>query len=40
MNLVRKLGGVPVAAAVVIELGFLNGRDRLEGLPVHALLHY
>ena len=37
--LVRQLGGVPVAAACVVELSFLPGRARLEadGLLVHAL---
>ena len=37
LTLVRRIGGDPVACAFVIELGFLNGRDRL-GVPVHSLM--
>ena len=39
-NLVRRVGGNPVAAAVVIELEFLKGRARLGALPVHSLIRY
>jgi adenine phosphoribosyltransferase len=39
-NLVRKIGGMPIAALFVIELGFLNGRAKLGGLPAHALIRY
>jgi adenine/guanine phosphoribosyltransferase-like PRPP-binding protein len=35
-KLVRRIGGTPVAGAVVIELGFLYGRDRLD-VPWHSL---
>jgi len=35
-KLVRKIGGEPVASVFVIELGFLEGRARLD-VPVHAL---
>jgi adenine phosphoribosyltransferase len=38
LKLVRKIGGDPVAAAVVIELGFLPGRDKCGDVPVHALM--
>ena len=38
VKLLRQIGGEPVAAAFVIELGFLNGRGRLD-VPVHSLLH-
>jgi adenine phosphoribosyltransferase len=38
--LVRKLGGIIVEAGFLIELKFLNGRDRLEGLPVRSLITY
>jgi adenine phosphoribosyltransferase len=38
VKLVRKIGGRPVACAFVIELAFLPGRKRLDGLPVHSLL--
>jgi len=38
--LVQKLGGKIVEAGFLIELKFLNGRDRLEGLPVQSLVRY
>ncbi|MFT4539980.1 MAG: adenine phosphoribosyltransferase [Planctomycetota bacterium] len=38
LKLVRRVGGIPVAAAVVIELGFLPGRDRLGDVPTFSLL--
>lgn len=38
IKLVRKIGGVPAACAFVIELGFLNGREKLGDVPVHSLL--
>jgi len=38
LDLVRKVGGVPVACAFVIELGFLPGRDKLGDVPAHALM--
>ena len=40
LNLVRKVGGIPVACVFVLELGFLPGRQRLEGVPVHSLIRY
>lgn len=45
IELVKRVGGDPVACALVIELGFLNGRERLraQGLSdaqVHALVTY
>lgn len=39
-SLIRRIGGQPIAAAVVIELTFLKGRDRLGSLPVHSLIRY
>jgi len=36
-KLVKKLGGEIVSSGFVIELGFLNGRDKLE-CPVHSLM--
>ena len=39
-NLVEKIGGKVVACAVLIELGFLDGRKRLEGTRVEALINY
>ena len=37
-ELVRRSGAVVEAIVVLLELGFLDGRSRLPGLPVHALL--
>jgi adenine phosphoribosyltransferase len=39
-NLVEKLGGIVVGTAFVIELTFLNGRDKLQGYDVFSLLKY
>ncbi len=39
-SLIRRIGGQPIAAAVVIELAFLKGRERLGSLPVHSLIRY
>ena len=38
--LVRAAGAAVVGCSVLIELGFLGGRSRLDGLPVHSLLTY
>ena len=40
IELVQRLGGIVVGALFVIELAFLNGRDRLAGTDVHALIAY
>ncbi len=40
LKLVRRIGGVPVGCAFVIELCFLNGRARLGDTPAHALVGY
>lgn len=40
VDLVRNLGGVVVGLGFVLELDFLNGRERLPGCDVQALLHY
>jgi len=40
VNLVNQHGGDIVAVAVLIELDFLNGREKLKGTPVFSLLHY
>ncbi len=37
-ELVDRCGGAVVAVDVVLELTFLHGRDKLGGIPVHALL--
>jgi adenine phosphoribosyltransferase len=38
--LVQKLGGKIQEVGFLIELKFLNGRDKLAGLPVRALIAY
>ena len=39
LELVRKLGGVPVACVFVVDLTFLDGAKRLD-VPSHALVKY
>jgi adenine phosphoribosyltransferase len=39
-GLVEQLGGVVVGACFIIELTFLGGRERLEGIDLHALITY
>jgi adenine phosphoribosyltransferase len=39
-DLVEQLGGVVVGIAFVIELTFLNGRERLGRYDVHSLIQY
>ncbi len=39
-ELVESLGATVAACAFVIELDFLEGRNRLEEYPVHSILHY
>ena len=39
-KLVERAGGVIVACAFLVELGFLNGRDKLAGHDVFSLLTY
>jgi adenine phosphoribosyltransferase len=39
-KLVRGLGGEVMGACFVIELTFLGGRERLEGIDLHALIDY
>ena len=39
-DLVTRLGGQVHALAFLIELGFLNGRDRLAGHTLHTVLTY
>ena len=40
VRLVEKLGGVVAGLGFVIELGFLRGRERLEGYESRSLLTY
>jgi len=39
-KLVRKMGGEIVQCNFLIELDFLNGRDKLKGCDVKSLMHY
>ncbi len=39
-ELIEKLGASVVACAFVVELDFLEGREKLKGYEVHSLLHY
>ncbi|TDQ37992.1 adenine phosphoribosyltransferase [Aureibacillus halotolerans] len=40
IELVEKLGGVVVGLAFLIELDYLNGRDKLDGYPIMSLMNY
>ena len=40
VELVEQLGGVVVGLPFIIELAFLNGRERLEGYEVFSLITY
>ena len=39
-SLVKKLGGQILEVGFLIELKFLNGRDKLKGLPIRSLVSY
>lgn len=39
-QLVEKLGGNIAGISFLIELGFLNGREKLKGYALHALISY
>jgi len=39
-NLVERVGGKVVGCGFIIELDFLNGREKLEGREVFSLVHY
>ena len=39
-DLIEKLGASVVACAFVVELDFLQGREKLGNYEVHSLLHY
>jgi adenine phosphoribosyltransferase len=40
VNLLERAGAKVAGVTVFIELGFLNGRDAIEGVPFNALLRY
>jgi len=39
-RLVRQIGGEVVELAFLIELAFLSGRSRLEGIPVYSMVRF
>lgn len=39
-RLVERVGGIIVGIGFLIELDFLNGRDKIAGYPVHSLVHF
>ncbi|MBP3961369.1 adenine phosphoribosyltransferase [Paenibacillus lignilyticus] len=40
INLIRQLGGEVVGAAFLIELGYLDGRKKLDGIDIFSLMTY
>jgi adenine phosphoribosyltransferase len=40
IQLVERLGGEVVGLAFLVELLFLNGRDRLKGREIHSVVQY
>ena len=40
IQLLRQAGAEVVGAAAIVELTFLGGRDRLDGVPFEALVSY
>ncbi|MGI8422160.1 MAG: adenine phosphoribosyltransferase [Gaiellaceae bacterium] len=40
VDLVEQLGGEVVGIPFIIELDFLNGRDKLAGYDIFSLIHY
>ena len=40
LRLIRQLGGDLVGVAFLVELEFLNGRKKMEGVDVYSMLKY
>lgn len=40
LRLVKKLGGVVIGIAFLIELSFLGGREKLKNIPIHVLIDF
>lgn len=40
VRLARRLGAEVVGCSVLVELGFLGGRKRLEAVEIHSLINY
>src|SRR3954464_9476732 len=39
-SLIQKIGGKLLEVSFLIELGFLNGRDRLKNMPVRSIVRF
>lgn len=39
-SLIQKIGGELLEVTFLIELSFLNGRDKLKGMPVRSIVRY
>jgi adenine phosphoribosyltransferase len=39
-RLVTEQGGEVIECAFIVELGFLNGRDKIKGVPVYSMITY
>jgi adenine phosphoribosyltransferase len=39
-SLIQKIGGQLLEVSFLIELGFLNGRDKLKGFPVRSIVRF
>jgi adenine phosphoribosyltransferase len=39
-SLIKKVGGQLLETVFLIELGFLNGREKLNGVPVRSVVRY
>ncbi len=39
-KMVKTLGGNIVGIAFLVELDFLNGREKISQYPLHVLIHY
>jgi adenine phosphoribosyltransferase len=40
VDLVKQLGGTVHGLSFLVELSFLNGRDKLKGEDIHVVLDY
>ena len=40
VNLLKKIGAEIVEIGILIELGFLNGREKMNGAPINSLITY
>lgn len=40
IDLVERLGGKVIGLSFLVELGFLNGRDKLGGYDIHTVIRY